>query len=85
MRIAPVLTVSNDRLRPPQEVAELVDGAIRRAHLAERLRCAEIIQLYPLDGFFYDDEHLTQEEILRFRDTISQAVAKNAPKGERIR
>lgn len=77
--------MSSDRLSPPGSPSEWLESVIRRAHIAERLRIAEVIQTYPLDGFFYDAEHLTQEEILRFRDTISQAIQKDVPKGERIR
>lgn len=75
--------MSNDRLRPLQEVAELIDGAIRRAHIAERLRCANLVAMYPLEGFCYDTNN--HGEILRLRDTLSEAILKDVPKGERIR
>lgn len=78
-------SVSNDRLYPAPHVAELVEGAIVRAKRVERLRIAEVIQLYPIDSMFYDDQNITTEEILRFRDTLSQAILKDVPKGERIK
>lgn len=77
--------MSNDRLYPAPHVAELVEGAIQRAKHAERIRCAQLISLYPVEHMFYDDQNITTEEILRFRDTLSQAIEKDVPKGERIR
>lgn len=55
------------------------------ATLKERHRCGDIIQTYPLNGFFFDPENISQEEILRYRDTLSEAIRKNVPAGERIR
>lgn len=75
--------MSADRLYPPKEVAELIEGAVRRAHLAERLRIAEQIQLYPLDHFAYDTNN--HGELLRLRDTLSEAIRKNVPVGEMIK
>lgn len=74
--------MSSDRLNAPV-APEIVEGAIRRAHHVERMRCAEIAQLYPLDGFAYDTNNL--EELLRLRDAISQAISKYVPKGEMIK
>lgn len=75
--------MSSDRLRPPQEVSELIEGAIRRAHIAERLRCANVAANYPLQNFCYDTSN--HGEILRLRDTISEAILKNVPVGEMIK
>jgi hypothetical protein len=75
--------MSNDRLYPQLEVAELIEGAIRRAHIAERLRCANIASMYPLEHFTYDTNN--HGEILRLRDTISEAILKNVPAGEMIK
>lgn len=61
-------------MNPPAEVAELIEGAIRRAKIAERIRCSQIVQLFPLDGFCYDTNN--HGEILRLRDTLSEAVLK---------
>lgn len=58
---------------------------IQRALRDLREAIANQIQLYPLSGFFYDPEHISQEEILRYRDTLSEAIRKNVPAGERIR
>ena len=66
-----------DRMYPPLEVAELVEGAVRRAHIAERLRCANIAAMFDLTGFCYDTNN--HGEILRLRDTISEAILKGAP------
>lgn len=41
----------------------------------ERQRCAEIVALYPLEGFCYDTNN--HGEILRLRDTISEAILKS--------
>lgn len=52
--------------------------------LKERERCSLIAQLYPLDGFVYDTRDIGIEEVLRFRETISEAIRKNVPPGQRI-
>ena len=65
------------RLHAPLGYMEIVRDAI----LAERQRCANIAAMYPLDGFCYDTNN--HGEILRLRDTISEAILKAAP-GERI-
>jgi hypothetical protein len=64
------------------DVAKLIEGAVRRAHIAERLRCANIVAMYPLEGFCYDTNN--HGEILRLRDTLSEAILKQDA-GERLR
>lgn len=54
---------------------EMVAGAVRRAHIAERIRCANIAAMYDLTGFCYDTNN--HGEILRLRDTISEAILKS--------
>lgn len=51
--------------------------------LKERERCALIAQTYPLEGFAWDARDIGMEEVLRLRDTISEAIRKSNP-GERI-
>ena len=63
----------SDRLHAPLGFMEIVDDAIK----AERLRCANIAALFPLDGFCYDTNN--HGEILRLRDTISEAIQKSQP------
>lgn len=58
-----------------QHTAEILAGAIQRAKHAERIRCANIAALFPLDGFCYDTNN--HGEILRLRDTISEAILKS--------
>lgn len=62
---------------------EMVAGAVRRAHLAERIRCAEIAGLYPLEKFAYDCANTG--ELLRLRDCISEAILKGSAAGEMIK
>lgn len=64
-------------MHAPTSPTELLEGAIRRAHIAERMRCANIVALYPLDGFCYDTNN--HGEILRLRDTLSEAILKSNP------
>lgn len=72
--------MSADRLSPP---IDIIDGAIRRAHIAERLRCANVASQYPLEGFEYDTR--SHGDVLRLRDAISEAILKGVPAGEMIR
>ena len=65
------------RLHAPLGYMEIVRDAIQ----AERQRCANVAAMYPLDGFCYDTNN--HGEILRLRDTISEAILKASP-GERI-
>lgn len=74
--------MSADRMHAPATPLELLEGAIRRAHIAERMRCANIVALYPLDGFCYDTNN--HGEILRLRDTLAEAILKGNP-GEGLR
>lgn len=71
VREAPVIEKVND------VIAREVAVAIRQ----ERQRCANLVALYPLDGFCYDTNN--HGEILRLRDTLSEAILKGQP-GERI-
>lgn len=57
---------------------------VELAVLKERERCSLIAQLYPLDGFVYDTRDIGIEEVLRFRETISEAIRKNVSPGQRI-
>ena len=75
--------MASDRLHPSTPLSELIDGAVRRAHMAERLRCANVAAQYPLEGFCYDPSN--HGEILRLRDTISEAILKDVPAGEMIK
>lgn len=74
--------VASDRLNAPV-AREIVEGAIRRAHIAERLRCANIAAMYPLENFAYDCANTG--ELLRLRDCISEAILKDVPAGEMIK
>ena len=49
----------------------------------QRVEDAEIVGLYPLDGFAYDTNN--HGELLRLRDTLSEAILKNVPRGEMIK
>ena len=69
----------SDRLHAPLGFMEIVDDAIK----AERERCANIAAYYPLEKFAYDCANTG--ELLRLRDTISEAILKDVPKGEMIR
>lgn len=71
----------SDRLAPPESIGDLIRKAEERATRIERMRCASLISLYPLDGFCYDTNN--HGEILRLRDTLSEAILKAAP-GQRI-
>lgn len=79
--------MSYDRLnvpdRPHGKIQLTIRQMIEAAVLKERLRCADIAVQYPLDGFCYDTNN--QGEILRLRDTISEAILKDVPAGEMIR
>lgn len=76
------MAVSADRLSAPASQVEVIEGALRRARLAERIRCANLAADYPLDGFAYAPEH-NLGELLRLKDSISQAILKGLPCGER--
>lgn len=54
----------------PHRIAEIVSDAVRE----ERERCAMVVQLYPLEGMAYDVNN--QGELLRLRDTLSEACLK---------
>lgn len=76
--------MSHDRLNVPtgriqRTIAELIAEAVQK----ERLRCAEVVQLYPLEGFCYDTNN--HGEILRLRDTLSEAVMKVEVPGQGIK
>ncbi len=60
-----------------------IEYAVAMARLEERVRIADVIQCYPLDHFCYDTNN--QGELLRLRDTLSEAIRKNVPAGEMIR
>lgn len=74
------------RTLPPLPVLEKVDDIIvrevRAAVRRERQRCADIAALYPLEKFAYDCANTG--ELLRLRDTISEAILKGSRTGEGI-
>lgn len=75
--------MSSDRLHAPQSVGDLIADAFTRGQRTERARCADIAALYPLEKFAYDCANTG--ELLRLRDTISEAILKGAGYGEMIR
>lgn len=72
--------MSADRLLAPASQVEVIEGALRRARLAERLRCANIASQYPV--FAYDGD---TGELLRLRDAISESILKGGSPGEMIK
>lgn len=64
-----------------EKLDDVITREVATAVRQERLRCAEIVALYPLEGFCYDTNN--HGEMLRLRDTLSEAILKAAP-GERI-
>lgn len=77
-----------DKPRSPMREAGFIEKAndviareVATAIRQERRRCANLVALYPLDGFCYDTNN--HGEILRLRDTLSEAILKASP-GERI-
>lgn len=78
--------MSADRMQCPEakpgRIAKTIAEIVRDAVLAERLRCSQIVQLFPLDGFCYDTNN--HGEILRLRDTLSEAVLKVERPGQGI-
>jgi hypothetical protein len=70
--------MSYSLLSGPRGIEAIMDQAI----MIERQRCADLVAIYPLDGFCYDINN--QGEILRLRDTLSEAILKGTP-GERIK
>ena len=76
--------MSHDRLNVPtgriqRTIAELIAEAVQK----ERLRCAEVVQIFQLEGFCYDTNN--HGEILRLRDTLSEAVMKVEVPGQGIK
>jgi hypothetical protein len=69
-------------MNEPGIVRRRIEDIVREAVYAERLRCANIALMFPLEGFCYDTAN--HGEILRLRDTISEAILKTSP-GERLR
>lgn len=57
-------------------IAQMVEAAV----LKERFRCADVAAMFPLEGFCYDTNN--HGEILRLRDTISEAILKTRTPGE---
>lgn len=75
--------VSADRLSPPKGIAELIENAERIGWEKARAHFANVAARYPLDHFTYDER--SHSDVLRLKDTISEAIFKNAPIGEMIR
>lgn len=67
---------------PPGRIQRTIAQIIREAVRNERERCALVVQLYPMDGTAYDTNN--QGELLRLRDTLSEAVLKVEVPGQGI-
>ena len=52
----------------------MLDEAEQRGRRMERVDIAYQVGIMPLEGFCYDPRN--QEEVLRLRDTISEAILK---------
>lgn len=72
------LRQENDRLRGEIKLAEKRGWRLAQVHYAD------VAGQYPLDHFTYDPKS-NHGEILRLRDTISEAILKDVPLGEMIR
>lgn len=68
---------------PPQSVSDLILQAEERGRRMERVRCAEVVGLYPIEGMSYDTNN--QGELLRLRDTLSEACLKVEVPGQGLK